>query len=86
MTHVERVQATFLIYVFYTAATNTYCAISIKQLCTFQFILPHTRGSSHGQTRIIRKAYDQDFYVPMMQESYELWSQLEREAGVKLYR
>ncbi|XP_077398150.1 peroxisomal sarcosine oxidase [Festucalex cinctus] len=51
-----------------------------------QFTLPHTRGSSHGQTRIIRKAYEQDFYTRMMNESYELWAQLERAAGVKLYR
>ncbi|KAF0030325.1 hypothetical protein F2P81_017056 [Scophthalmus maximus] len=49
-----------------------------------QFVLPHTRGSSHGQTRIIRKAYEQDFYAHMMEECYELWAQLEREAGVKL--
>ncbi|XP_010789094.1 MAM and LDL-receptor class A domain-containing protein 1-like, partial [Notothenia coriiceps] len=50
------------------------------------FVLPHTRGSSHGQTRIIRKAYEQDFYTQMMDECYKLWSQLEREAGVTLYR
>uniref|UniRef100_A0A673LA73 Pipecolic acid oxidase n=1 Tax=Sinocyclocheilus rhinocerous TaxID=307959 RepID=A0A673LA73_9TELE len=46
-----------------------------------QFVLPHSRGSSHGQTRVIRKTYEEDFYVQMMQESYELWAQLEREAG-----
>ncbi|XP_040903234.1 peroxisomal sarcosine oxidase [Toxotes jaculatrix] len=57
-----------------------------KTLLLEQFVLPHTRGSSHGQTRIIRKAYEQDFYVHMMEECYELWTQLEREAGVKLYR
>lgn len=54
--------------------------------CLLQFVLPHTRGSSHGQTRIIRKAYEQDFYTRMMEECYQLWAQLEREAGVKLYR
>ncbi|KAI3354682.1 hypothetical protein L3Q82_019176, partial [Scortum barcoo] len=57
-----------------------------KTLLLEQFVLPHTRGSSHGQTRIIRKAYDQDFYTHMMQECYELWAQLERESSVKLYR
>lgn len=51
-----------------------------------QFLLPHTRGSSHGQTRIIRKAYEQDFYIPMMHHAYQLWAQLEKEAGVQLYR
>ncbi|XP_051934988.1 peroxisomal sarcosine oxidase [Hippocampus zosterae] len=57
-----------------------------KTLLLEQFTLPHTRGSSHGQTRIIRKAYDQDFYTKMMDEGYKLWAQLERESGVKLYR
>lgn len=51
-----------------------------------QFVLPHSRGSSHGQTRVIRKTYDEDVYIQMMHESYELWVQLEREAGVELYR
>ncbi|XP_026853528.1 peroxisomal sarcosine oxidase isoform X2 [Electrophorus electricus] len=50
-----------------------------------QFVLPHSRGSSHGQTRIIRKAYEQDFYTHMMEESYELWAQLEKEAGIRLF-
>lgn len=57
-----------------------------KTLLLEQFVLPHSRGSSHGQTRIIRKAYEQDFYTQMMEECYELWAQLEQEAGVKLYR
>ncbi|XP_042341949.1 peroxisomal sarcosine oxidase-like [Plectropomus leopardus] len=57
-----------------------------RTLLLEQFVLPHTRGSSHGQTRIIRKAYEQDFYTHMMEECYQLWAQLEREAGVKLYR
>ncbi|CAL8360195.1 unnamed protein product [Merluccius merluccius] len=57
-----------------------------RTLLLEQFVLPHSRGSSHGQTRIIRKAYDQDYYTVMMDESYRLWSQLEEEAGVKLCR
>ncbi|KAJ7990679.1 hypothetical protein DPEC_G00302900 [Dallia pectoralis] len=51
-----------------------------------QFVLPHSRGSSHGQTRVIRKAYEQDYYTQMMEECYQLWFQLEKEANVKLYR
>ncbi|XP_047451090.1 peroxisomal sarcosine oxidase [Mugil cephalus] len=57
-----------------------------KTLLLEQFVLPHTRGSSHGQTRIIRYAYEQDFYINMMRECFQLWAQLEREAGVTLYR
>ncbi|XP_005997043.1 peroxisomal sarcosine oxidase isoform X2 [Latimeria chalumnae] len=51
-----------------------------------QFMLPHSRGSSHGQTRIIRKAYSQSYYTRMMAECYQLWSQLETEAHTQLYR
>ncbi|XP_017397650.1 peroxisomal sarcosine oxidase [Cebus imitator] len=51
-----------------------------------QFFLPHSRGSSHGQSRIIRKAYLQDFYTRMMHECYQIWAQLEQEAGTQLHR
>ncbi|CAJ1065934.1 peroxisomal sarcosine oxidase [Xyrichtys novacula] len=57
-----------------------------KTLLLEQFVLPHSRGSSHGQTRVIRKAYDQEFYAHMLDECYKLWAQIEKEAGVRLYR
>ncbi|XP_041097366.1 peroxisomal sarcosine oxidase [Polyodon spathula] len=57
-----------------------------KTLLVEQFVLPHSRGSSHGQTRIIRKAYEQDYYTRMMSECYQLWAQLEKEANVQIYR
>ncbi|KAJ3590413.1 hypothetical protein NHX12_008364 [Muraenolepis orangiensis] len=56
-----------------------------RTLLLDQFVLPHSRGSSHGQTRIIRKAYDQDYYAVMMDECYRLWAQIQEEANVKLY-
>ncbi|NXN96842.1 SOX oxidase, partial [Rhinopomastus cyanomelas] len=51
-----------------------------------QFFLPHSRGSSHGQSRIIRSAYTQAHYSRMMPHSFRLWQQLEAEAGTSLYR
>ncbi|NXD29578.1 SOX oxidase, partial [Spelaeornis formosus] len=51
-----------------------------------QFLLPHSRGSSHGQSRIIRSAYPQEYYCRMMPESFRLWQQLEAETGTTLYR
>ncbi|KAG8520145.1 Peroxisomal sarcosine oxidase [Galemys pyrenaicus] len=51
-----------------------------------QFFLPHSRGSSHGQSRIIRRAYPEDFYTQMMDECYRLWAQLEHETGTQLHR
>ncbi|XP_077021479.1 peroxisomal sarcosine oxidase isoform X2 [Tamandua tetradactyla] len=56
------------------------------QLRAPRFFLPHSRGSSHGLSRIIRKAYSADFYTQMMEECYRLWVQLEHEAGNQLYR
>src|ERR687891_1051223 len=45
----------------------------------------HDQGSSHGLTRIIRLAYfEHSDYVPLLRRSYELWHELEQEAGEKL--
>ena len=42
----------------------------------------HQRGSSHGQTRIIRQAYyEHPNYVPLTKETYELWSEIELDTG-----
>ena len=50
-----------------------------------RFAPPHDRGSSHGQTRIIRQAYfEHTDYVPLALESYRLWEQLERSSGRRL--
>jgi sarcosine oxidase len=46
---------------------------------------PHTKGSTHGHTRIIREAYyEHPLYVPLVRRAYELWAELEREAGESL--
>ncbi|XP_067328295.1 peroxisomal sarcosine oxidase [Anolis sagrei] len=57
-----------------------------KTLLLDQFLLPHTRGSSHGLSRIIRSAYPQDYYTAMMGEAIRLWAELEAETGTQLYR
>jgi sarcosine oxidase len=50
-----------------------------------QFAVGHHRGSSHGESRIIRMAYFMDpAYVPMLRRAYHLWRQLEEEAGETL--
>ncbi|KAK6192548.1 hypothetical protein SNE40_003997 [Patella caerulea] len=51
-----------------------------------QFPLPHSRGSSHGQTRITRRAYPQAIYSAMMKQSFEGWNILEEESGEKLFK
>lgn len=50
-----------------------------------QFEGGHDRGSSHGETRIIRQAYfEHPDYVPLLLRAYELWRELERECGLDL--
>lgn len=48
--------------------------------------IAHDRGSSHGQSRIIRKAYFENAaYVPLVERSYKLWDALESASGERLY-
>ena len=47
----------------------------------------HDRGSSHGETRVIRTAYhEHPDYVPLLRRSHALWAALERDSGEALYR
>lgn len=57
----------------------------VRVLGLDRFTPPHTLGSTHGKTRVIREAYFEDpCYVPIVQRAYELWVELERESGAKL--
>lgn len=50
-----------------------------------QFTPAHDRGSSHGSSRIIRQAYNEDpGYVPLVLRAYELWEKLERDTATQL--
>ena len=50
-----------------------------------QFGLGHDRGSSHGESRIIRMAYFMHpDYVPVLRRAYELWREAEAESGERL--
>jgi sarcosine oxidase len=49
------------------------------------FTPAHEKGSSHGESRIIRQAYFEDpAYVPLVLRAYELWDQLEAESSEDL--
>ena len=50
-----------------------------------QFSPPHSHGSTHGESRIIRKAIGEgEQYVPIVLRSYELFREIEKEAAVEL--
>jgi sarcosine oxidase len=52
-----------------------------------QFAPAHDLGSSHGKTRMIRKAYFEDpAYVPLVLRAYELWPKLERATNQEILR
>ncbi len=49
----------------------------LRVLGVEQFGRAHDRGSSHGQTRVIRQAYfEHPDYVPLLREAYRLWDEL----------
>lgn len=47
-----------------------------------QFPFVHDRGSSHGHTRIIRRAYyEHPAYVPLVRRAFDRWYDLEQRSG-----
>lgn len=47
---------------------------------------PHTKGSHHGETRLIRHAYGEgETYVPLALRAQKLWHELEAESGDSLF-
>lgn len=50
-----------------------------------RFSPPHDHGSTHGETRITRRAIGEgEAYVPLAVRSHEIWRELEAETGVDL--
>jgi len=51
-----------------------------------QFTPAHALGSSHGATRVVRKAYfEKPDYVPLLVRAYQLWDELSADAGRQLF-
>ena len=67
---------------FGAAATRHLARRGRKVLGIDRFRPPHTSGSHHGGTRLIREAYfEHPGYVPLVQRSMGAWRALERESG-----
>ncbi len=50
-----------------------------------QFTPPHSFGSSHGKSRIIREAYFEDpLYVPLVKRAYHGWAELQARSGKRV--
>src|SRR5260221_2101686 len=55
-----------------------------RVLALEQFELDHRMGSSFGESRIIRYAYDHPAYVELAKPAFAMWRDLERESGRQL--
>ncbi|RLV54844.1 FAD-dependent oxidoreductase [Aeromicrobium phragmitis] len=49
-----------------------------------QFTPGHLRGSSHGSSRIYRRAYEDPFYLELTGRADLAWQELEQESGTRL--
>jgi sarcosine oxidase len=68
-----------------SAATVELSRRGLRVLGLEQYDLGHTLGSSHGHTRIIRKAYyEHPDYVPLVNRAYDGWYALEQRSGKHL--
>lgn len=68
-----------------SAATYHLARAGCRVVGIDRFSPPHDRGSSHGESRTIRKAYlEGQIYVPMVLTAYEWWHFLESETGTRL--
>lgn len=68
------------------AACHHLAARGHRVLGLEQHRLAHDRGSSHGETRLIRKAYfENPSYVPLLSRAFDLWDELEAECGETLF-
>lgn len=60
-----------------SAALYALASRGVKVLGLDRFPPGHDRGSSHGQTRIIRRSYfEHPDYVPLLNSAYTLWDEL----------
>jgi monomeric sarcosine oxidase len=67
------------------SAAAYHCAKDGKNVLLLeQFTVGHTRGSSHGGSRIIRYTHDKLDYADQMPATFDLWFALERESGARL--
>lgn len=66
------------------AAARAIAARSKRVILFERAEIGHKKGSSHGQTRIIRLAYGDADYIALCQAAYPAWKRLEKEAGEPL--
>jgi len=67
-------------------AAHDLSARGLRVLGLDRFEPGHDRGSSHGETRVIRQAYfEHPDYVPLLRRAYERWADIETRTNRRLY-
>ena len=66
------------------AAARELTARGHSVLVLEQYAVGHDRGSSHGSSRIYRRAYEHPSYIALTGRAGEEWDRLEAESGVSL--
>ena len=65
----------------YSLAKRGYNVCGIEQ-----FGIPHEKGSAHGETRLIRKAYfEHPDYISLLHYAYDEWEELNEVSGQELF-
>ncbi len=68
-----------------SAAAAALASRGVRVLGIEQFQAVHDRGSSHGDSRIVRMAYfEHPDYVPLLRRAYDGWAALEQACGRRL--
>jgi len=68
-----------------SATTYALAQRGVRVIGIDRFEPPHDRGSSHGESRVIRMAYFEDpAYVPLLQLAFEDWRRLESYTGKRV--
>lgn len=56
----------------------------LRVIALEQFGAGHEEGSSHGRHRMIRRAYPDPIWYPLVDRAYQAWADLERESDQRL--
>jgi len=65
-----------------SAALSAVARRGARAIGVERFVPGHDKGSSHGETRVIRLGYfEHPSYVPLLRRTYELWRELEAASG-----
>src|SRR5688572_12461759 len=68
-----------------SAATASLARRGVRVLGLDRYRPPHDRGSSHGESRVIREAYfEHPLYVPLVRGAYARWRELEARSRRRL--